>query len=371
MDTTSGTPHPASGTLDEALERLHTHGPEFHGYLSNHGPMAVEALVRHGRAGSVHRWLDRYETKLEDRPAADTAVTDANWREALGDPRRVTDWTAYMGRQLADRPWREVLAEWWPRLLPGIAGAATHPVIRVGHAVRTLMEDGEEEPRVAELAHALGYWAARRLPLDGVPAPAGQYDPQDALWGVPPVPDQSGGIRGRLAQLADTPGWPAAAAALRPADGPADARALLAAVVAAATARYAVDAAAEPVMLVHAATAPNAVLRTLPALPEHLWVPSLHAAWAASAAVTAAYAPRRRRPGAAATASAPEAAPGTDALADALPDALADAFERAAAHGDEHAIKLTDTALDVATATGRPEALRAAHQAVALIPPKN
>ncbi|WP_030617131.1 questin oxidase family protein [Streptomyces sclerotialus] len=374
MDTTSGPTHPTSGTLDEALERLHTRGPEFHGYLSNHGPMAVEALVRHGRADSVHRWLDRYETTLEDRPPADTAVTEANWREALGDPRRVTDWTAYMSRQLADRPWRDVLAEWWPRLLPGIAGAATHPVIRVGHAVRTLSPDGEEEPRVAELAHALGYWAARHLPLGDVAAPAGRNTPDAALWDVPPVPEQEGGIRQRLAQLARTPGWPAATAALRPAAGPADARALLAGVVAAATARYAVDAAAEPVMLVHAATAPNAVLRTLPALPEHLWVPSLHAAWAASAAVTAAYAPRHpARPQDATGAApggatdAPDGASGTDTPG----DASADAFERAAAHGDAHAIKLTDTALDVAAATGRPEALRAAHQAVTLIPPKD
>ncbi|WP_052864664.1 questin oxidase family protein [Streptomyces niger] len=366
MDTTDASAHSTDGTLDEALQRLHTHGPEFHGYLSNHGPMAVEALVRHGRADSVHRWLDAYETQLEDRPRADSAVTDANWREALGDPRRVTDWTAYMGRQLDDRPWREVLAEWWPRLLPGIAGAATHPVIRVGHAVRTLTEDGEEEPRVAELAHALGYWAARHLPLGDVPAPAGQDGPETALWEVPPVPEQEGGIRERLAQLAATPGWPAAAAALRPAAGPADARALLAEVVAAATARYAVDAAAAPVMLVHAATAPNAVLRTLPALPEHLWVSSLHAAWAASAAVTAAYAPRRTgRPQGPRNAAHSASAETPDRP---RPDALADAFERAAAHGDAHAIKLTDTALDVAATTGRPEALRAAHQAVTLIP---
>ena len=36
------------GTLDEALIRLRDTGPERHGWLSNHAPMAVEVLVRRG-----------------------------------------------------------------------------------------------------------------------------------------------------------------------------------------------------------------------------------------------------------------------------------------------------------------------------------
>src|SRR5882757_9297400 len=128
-----------TGTLDEALERLHSSGPERQGWLSNHAPMAVEALVRHGQAPAVHHWLDHYRARLEDMPSTGGRVTAANWQEALGDIRRVADWTAHMERETAERPWRDVLAEWWPRLLPGIAGGATHPVIRVGHAVRTLL----------------------------------------------------------------------------------------------------------------------------------------------------------------------------------------------------------------------------------------
>lgn len=57
-----------TGTLDEALERIHVSGPERDGWLSNHAPMAVEALVRHGQASAVHRWLDRYGPKLEEMP---------------------------------------------------------------------------------------------------------------------------------------------------------------------------------------------------------------------------------------------------------------------------------------------------------------
>ncbi|MFJ6580687.1 questin oxidase family protein [Streptomyces sp. NPDC091368] len=328
-----------TGTLDEALERLHTTGPERRGWLSNHAPMAVEALVRHGQAPAVHRWLDHYAPKLEELPPAHLPVTAGTWREALGDPVRITDWTRFFSRELADRPWRDVLAEWWPRLLPGIAGGATHPVIRTGHAVRTLLTTEETTPRRAELAHALGYWAARHQPLPPLTALAAAPTAAAALDAVPPVPEQDGGIRARLAQLTAFPVWGGA-------PDPAAAKELLTELVTAATHRYASHGHGEPVMLVHAATAPNAVLRALPALPRALWAPSVTAAWAA-AAVTAAYTPREAAPYAR-TGLTPE-----------------EVFERAAAHGDDHTIKFTDTALDV----GDPLALAAAVRSIDLNPP--
>ncbi|MFI6651426.1 questin oxidase family protein [Streptomyces sp. NPDC050529] len=356
MTLTTHTPSDTSGTLDEALERLHSFGPERGGWLSNHAPMAVEALVHHGQAPAVHRWLDHYRQKLEDMPDPAVEVTPENWQEALGDPRRIADWAAYFERETAGRPWREVLAEWWPRLLPGIAAGATHPVIRVGHSVRTLLsapEHGpratlpaapEHGPRVTELAHALGYWAARHQPLPPLSSLAPAADAAAALDAVAPVPDRSGGIRNRLDQLTAFPTWPGHAVT-----DPDTARARLEELVRAATHRYATYGYGEPIMLVHAATAPNAVLRTLPALPRELWAPSLDAAWAASAAVTAAYSPQRPA----------EPAP--------VPGGLSpeEVFAQAAAHGDDHTIKFTDTALDIGDAT----ALTAALRSVELNPP--
>ncbi|KUJ70171.1 hypothetical protein ACZ90_07155 [Streptomyces albus subsp. albus] len=372
----------ATGVLDEALERLHRHGPERLGRLTNHAPMAVEALTARGLDGTVHRWLDRYRHKLEEFPATTVPVIDADWREALGDPRRAGDWIGYFTRALAEHPWQEVLVRWWPRLLPGIAGGSTHPVIRVGHAVRTLRGGEPTAPRLAELAHGLGYWAARHRPLPAAAAPAGTAEPDAALWSVPPVPVRQGGLPDRLAQLGELPAWTAATAALRPAADAAQARQRLAALVAAATFRYAAQAQAEPIMLVHAATAPNAVLRTLPALPSELWAPSLDAAWAAAAAVIAAYAPGPRADGAAAVPPTPAAHrdgtggaaaspsdPAADRDAAYPPGALDEAFARAAENGNEHAIKLTDTALDVARTTGSPLALVAAARACELIDP--
>ncbi|SCK44792.1 questin oxidase family protein [Streptomyces sp. WMMB 322] len=377
----------SSGTLDEALERLHRSGPEREDWLSNHAPMAVEALVRHGQAPGVHRWLDRYEDKLEDLPVPSSPVTDAGWREALGDPRRLADWIARFTRELEERPWREVLAEWWPRLLPGISAAATHGVIRVGHAVRTLLDERAADggrgavasrPRLDELAHALGYWAGRHRPLPRLSLFPGPGPAAAGLDAVPRIGDQSGGFRDRVPRITTLPALPGSygtgtdgpgrtgpvgTAPDGTDSGPAGAgraRALLEDLVRAATHRYATHAHGQPVMLVHAATAPNAVLRTLPALPEALWLPSLEAAWSAATVVTAAYAPAAASP-----------AP-LDAAARLTSEEV---FERAAAHGDEHAIKLTDTALDVAardaaaTGGGSVHALAAALRSVELIDP--
>ncbi|MDT0458096.1 questin oxidase family protein [Streptomyces sp. DSM 41527] len=345
MDTTSG-------TLDEALLRLHTSGPEFRGYLSNHGPMAVEAMVHNGQAHTVHRWLDGYTNKLESVPSARARITGANWREALGDSSRVTDWTAYFTHQVAERPWRELLAEWWPRLLPGIAGAATHPVIRVGHAVRSLLTEGEDAARTAEFAHALGYWAARHLLLPASVRPTGSATPSEALATLPRVADQHvTPVRG-YAQLPDTQNWLRTTESLHVPDDPEAVREGLTALVRAATLNYADYGHGNGIMLVHAATAPNAVLRTLPALPRELWAGSFAVAWAATSAVTAIYA-----------ADAPLPAPHADAV---TPEEV---FERAVAHGNEHAIKFADTALDVAAASeeGDTRALSAALNALALI----
>ncbi|SDL06637.1 questin oxidase family protein [Streptomyces indicus] len=332
-----------TGILDEALERLHASGPERLGRLSNHGPMAVESLVHRGHAHSVHRWLDHYEDKLEDMPAANGRVTRANWREAMGDARRIADWCAFFTREVGEHPWREVLAEWWPRLLPEIAAGATHPVIRVGHAVRALLDGGETAPRLAELAHGLGYWAARSEPLPEITVSGPAQDAAGALDAVPRVPVQRGGILDRFAQLTTFPAWPAT----RTAD-PEAARAALSELVTAAVHRYATHGHGEPVMLVHAATAPNAVLRALPALPRELWPVSLSAAWTASAAVTAAYSPADPAP------YDLGGVPGAEDLA-----------EQAARHGDDHAIKFTDTALDI----GDPVALAAAARSIELNEP--
>jgi hypothetical protein len=86
--------------------------------LANHGPMAVDALVRMDRAQAVDRWVDRYVRKLDDLPSGRWSISAQEWRPALGDASRLGDWLVFFERQLAEASWPEVLTTWWPRLAP-------------------------------------------------------------------------------------------------------------------------------------------------------------------------------------------------------------------------------------------------------------
>jgi hypothetical protein len=355
-----------AGTLDEAYERLHATGPEFDGFLSNHGPMAAEAMVRHGHSDLVSSWLDVYMRRLEEFPRGRGPI-GSDWRDALGDLRRVADWTALFSRELGEQPWRQVLNTWWPRLLPGVVAAATHGVIRVGHSVRALLADGDDPSHLAELAHGLAYWAARWQTLPGghaaaAAAAAGRTQamtPIESLAAVPRIAGQSGGIGDRLARLGGLVTWPSALAGFSVPSAPEQIRALLAGLVDAATIRYLFYGHGNGIMLVHSATAPSAVLRTLPALEVQLWAPSLAAAWAASSALTAAYAPAEPAP----RGQLPD--PPDSGLS--LEETSRTVFTQAVGHGDAHVIKFTDTAVEVFARTGNQDAIAAAFRAAQLI----
>jgi len=324
------------GTLDEAYQRLHQTGPELVSGLTNHAPMVVECLTHLGRGDRVHQWLDGYRGELADPPRG-RAIGD--WQEALGDARRLGDWLEHLSRD--DRPWQDLLALWWPRLLPGMAAAATHGVIRTGHAVRALRQ-GETPPRRAELGQALAYWAALYRPVPQLP-PRGLRPARDALASIPLLEVQEGRAGERLDRLAGTPGWADAVAALQPVRRPAEA---LQDLVDAALRTYAGRAHGDPVMLVHAVTAPAAVLLALPSLPVELHQASVERAWVTTAAVVSAYA-------------APRARPARTPAAD-----VAGAVEQAVAHGDAHVVKLTEAAV---RAPDRRAGLQAAAAAAALV----
>jgi len=345
-----------SATLNEAYDRFSGTGPEWgEDQLTNHGPMAAEVLVRRGHADDVTRWVDFYIRRLDDLPASSSRIDGGEWREALGNG-RIGDWTAFFAREVGQRPWREALATWWPRLLPGIVAGATHGVIRTGHAVRALLAGDQSAAAVTELGRGLAFWAARALAVPAAAEPSGRLAAAAALESVPRIPDQSGNVAARFGQLPGLPGWTGSLAALRAAANPDEARELLAGLVDAASVRYLTEGHASPVLLVHTATAPNAVLHTLPALPREMWAASLSAVWAATAAITSTYAPARPTPRDELPAAPP---PGATVVADVV--------DRAAAHGDEHVIKFTDTAAEVYERTGNVDALAAAIRITHLI----
>jgi hypothetical protein len=336
--------------LDEGLARLASTGPEFAGGLSNHGPMAAEALVRLGRASEVQRWLDGYLRRLDDAPIPASRITDETWRDALGDHNRVADWDTYLAGQLAEEPWRDVLARWWPRLVPGLAASATHGIIRTSHAARGLA-DAQTPERRAELARGLAYWAATYLELPGLGRTSGHLDIESAVAGLPrrDTPPGRGMITEQLRlRLAGDTELPAAVHALRP---PGDVRGDLLDLAVTFAGAFLTYGRERPIGLLHAVTAPTAARSVLPLLPADVARDTYDRLWQVDATLYAVYS----------SGAAPEPLPG------AQPPAADDLADRAVASGDEHAIKLTEACLRLHAERPDPLLLHAAQRASELL----
>jgi hypothetical protein len=281
-------------TVNDALGRLQDVGFEFGPGFVNHAPMVAETLATVGCREIVATWVERNKRlrAYVDPPAGGTPLcgeTPGEWRPALGDFRRVLDWVAMFDERLARMPWRDVLLEWWPRLLPGMYGRLTHGFLRTAHAVRSL--DATPEPsrlQLHELARGLAYWAARHTP----------------------VPSAS---RSHLALL--------------PAAGE-DVASSLSALTVSTAGLYAERAPRPSIPLVHSVTAPAALRLFLPLLPPDLHRPAYDTLRQAAAAMWDTFP--------SGGAAAPATAPGYDPpSAERL---VVDAID----FGDEHAIKLAE-----------------------------
>jgi hypothetical protein len=357
--------------LLEGLDGLRGTGPEFDGFLANHGPMAAEALAVLGRPDSIPGWVEQYRRRLDDAPAVRRGIAPDQWREHLGDVDLTGDWHQLIHRESFEMTWQELLARWWARLLPGLAASATHGVIRTGHAVRSLAaatETGRADVDAAvldatepggllieELVHGLALWAARYQALPGVPDPHGRLSALAATAALPrldPAARQTRpGVSGRLAVLDQLDAFPPAVDAW---NAPPDPESALDDLIGAA-ARVVAAREDSPVALCHTVTAPAAVRLALPHLPAELRGPSVAAAWQATAGIVAAFATPRLPAESEATVQHPDeprpSALGADELAD-----------RAVWHGDEHVIKLTEAAVREHARTDDPALLVAAHR---------
>jgi hypothetical protein len=226
---------PCYSTYDDALDALAPYGIELKNGNSNHAPMVAEALCALGRPEAVMPWTERYRERMQLRPAAssdmwriltDGAIRDDGWRFALGRREHFTDWALFFANELEEAPWWTVVDRWVGRLAPGFCAAATHGVIRLGHAVRAIGTDAETPGRRREIADALASWAAtwQRLPESDV-RPFDTLPPREALTRVPIVPParrRPGNITASLAVLGDFPeflpviGWLESAGPLAP-----------------------------------------------------------------------------------------------------------------------------------------------------------
>jgi hypothetical protein len=131
----------------------------------NHGPMACEALAASGCEDQIDGWSRWFVRMVATRVALPGANTTSSfdWQGALGDYGRLPEWVDHFDHLIADDGWPAVVEVWVPRLVPALATALFHGAIRTAHAVRAV-DTVDSTARRAELARALGYWAARFRP---------------------------------------------------------------------------------------------------------------------------------------------------------------------------------------------------------------
>jgi hypothetical protein len=331
--------------MDEALEYLAQRGPIYRGYLSNHGPMAAEALVRLGRDDAVMPYLEWYSSRLEGRPSPRGRVDETNWREMLGQHDEFAAWQRFLEAELAERPWPEVLDTWAARLAPGLRGALLQGLIRTGHAARSLSE--RETPlRLRELAEGLALWAAwyDPLPEDGA---AGQPLPaREAFDRLPLLPREWRGERAPMEERASVPGFESVTGMLDVTEP----MTALSETTEAYAGLYAGNAALpgnSPIILVHAVTGPSAVRLIAP----HVWVETqrhlVRYAWQAAAKINASWNFQG------------VATPAEDVSID-----REDVIDQAIATRDEHAMKLVEACLREHALNPRPVYLAVATDVV-------
>jgi hypothetical protein len=332
----------ADAALDQALELLEGTAPEYGGGLSNHGPMVAEALVALGRPEAVVPFVERYRTRLESAPPAGTALAGDEWEHALGQRDRYADWRGLFERELADHAVEDVVADWVPRLSPGMVAAAFHGVIRTAHALRGLSRTDTPRTR-AELAQALAYWAATYQELPGPPLAIGRLSLGQAICQLPYLPDdlpEETNISdrvGQITQIADE--FEQAVASL---SGPDTPEAGLDELVLAGAFAYLGNAGdSSPIALVHTITGPAALELVLPSLRAVDRPAAFDYAWQGVASLHVAYTLDRNLPE-----EDGEDGASTDPaiLDDDRRQALIDA---AVASDNEHTIKVTEACLRV------------------------
>ena len=150
---------------------------EFPFFLSNHLPMILAAMEKLGASPDrLAAFAQTYRTAngLCAVPPGRAPLTADSWAGALGQREREADLRAFFSQEVARHGAKAVVAATVPRLAPGIAGSAFHPLMRLAYAV--MAEDDED------IGIALGYWAAVYLPLDaGRGAPGITTDPAEVL----------------------------------------------------------------------------------------------------------------------------------------------------------------------------------------------
>ena len=297
--------------------------------------MVAEAIVTLGRSDDVPGWVEAYKAKHNHvlpppRKEPIDGRNETQWRAALGDYARATDWLDFFRKEIEERPWQDTITNWIPVLISGYFGGLTHGLIRTAHAVRAFPEDGAATRlEIDELARGLAYWAGTYRQFPGNPVLHGNLPLDEAIHRLPRLDPK--GQKGLPPEaLNEPPGFADAIDSLAAVADPKDA-------IHRHTAAFARVLIAHPeippIPLVHTITALTAMQNLLPFFAPEFGVRAYARLWQVSAAIVALFAP------------AIESGSETDFEIGGPAFGVDELVDRAIEHGDEHTIKLTEACL--------------------------
>jgi hypothetical protein len=315
--------------------------------------MGAEAMCAMGRADAVLSWVENYRHMFTERPRPSLKIDRSRWRDALGAANRFADWVVFFRDELKAHPWPDAIARWGALLSPGLVGAATHGIIRTGHAVRALSQQ-ETPNRLAELAEGLAYWAATYEELPEKRTPLATSLPSRAIDEVPLLPVQRRGhfhtIVDALVQLDDFPPF---AQTISLVDTSGSASAFLSNLTETFVRVYLTNARdiITTIAFIHSVDAPAALRKISAYLDTGGVREGLAFAWQASASLYSIYG-----------VNPPQAESAAPSIAN--PEEL---FQSAIDAGDEHAIKFTEVCLREHAMNPKPCYLEAARHAIGVL----
>lgn len=153
--------HPrAAAAIRPLIAEIGRRSGEFPLFLANHLPMVLEAMARLGASPErLAEYAEHYNRvhQVPMPPPPVAVISRDTWMEALGDRSRETDYRDFFAEEVTRFGPDATIRAYMPVLAPGVAASATHGLMRLAYGV---MRHDE-----AEIAIALGYWAATFLPL--------------------------------------------------------------------------------------------------------------------------------------------------------------------------------------------------------------
>lgn len=336
---------------DEALKMLAGTAPEYGEGQPNSGATVAASMVVMQQGHAVVPWLRDYMGRLESMPAPGSPIRRDNWRQALGQRSRATEWADFFQRELHQATWRQVVSDWISKLAPGLSGGGGHALLRTAAVLASLAAE-ESDLRKLELGRALGYWASRYLKLPGIvgSATGGNLAPAEALtrikWQHKDRPRRFKGLGAGLHGLA---GFPSFVGVVNLIAIPDDPLALIPQITEAMTRVYLAHSHDEEKLLacIQGVAVASALRSIAPHLPPAGVAPLLRYGWQFAGAIYTIYG--RANP--------------VESWDQPEP-VRADLFERAVATGNEHAILFAGACLREYEQAPNPVYLAAAGDAV-------